>query len=58
MRKALLNLDAHKTATKNGVVKTEDLRKVILWLDGNSDELRALNNQSDQKLDKVVWAGP
>jgi hypothetical protein len=55
MGKALRNLDAHKTAIKNGVIKTEDLRKVILWLDGNSDELGAFNNQSDQKLGKVVW---
>lgn len=55
MGKALLNLEAHKTAIKNGVIKAEDLRKVILWLDGNSDELGAFNNQADQKLGKMVW---
>jgi hypothetical protein len=55
MGKALLNLDAHKTAIKNGVIKAEDLRKVTLWLDGNSDELGAFNNQADQKAGKVVW---
>ncbi|HEX2958347.1 MAG TPA: hypothetical protein VHO70_16045 [Chitinispirillaceae bacterium] len=55
MGKALRNLDAHKTAIKNGVIKPEDLRKVTLWLDGNSDELGAFNNQSDQKAGKVVW---
>jgi hypothetical protein len=55
MGKALRNLDVHKTAIKNGTIKSEDLRKVILWLDGNSDELGAFNNQSDQKLGKVVW---
>jgi hypothetical protein len=55
MGKALFNLDAHKNAVKNGTIKAEDLKKVILWLDGNSDELGAFNNQSDQKLGKVVW---
>jgi hypothetical protein len=55
MGKALLNLEAHKTAIKNGSLKAEDLKKMILWLDGNSDELGAFNNQSDQKLGNAVW---
>lgn len=55
MGKALLNNATHQTAIKNGTISTDDLRKVILWLDGNSDELFAFNNQSDQKLGKRVW---
>jgi hypothetical protein len=55
MGKALLNLEVHTTAIKNGVIKPDDLKKVILWLDGNSDELGAFNNQADQKNGKVVW---
>lgn len=55
MGKALLNNEAHKTAIKNGTIASADLRKVILWLDGNCDELGAFNRQSDQKRGRRVW---
>lgn len=55
MGKALLSKDVHKNAIKNGAIKAEDLRKVILWLDGNSDELGAFNNASGQRLGQTVW---
>lgn len=55
MGKALLNLAVHQTALKDGTIQAADLRKVILWLDGNCDELGAFNRQADQKLGKRVW---
>jgi hypothetical protein len=55
MGKALLNLATHQTALKDGTITAADFRKVILWLDGNSDELGAFNRQADQKLGKRVW---
>jgi hypothetical protein len=54
MGKALLN-STHQNALKNGTIKSEDFRKVILWLDGNSDELGAFNRAADQKAGKRVW---
>jgi hypothetical protein len=55
MGKALLNNATHQTATKDGTIAAADLRKVILWLDGNSDELGSFNKQSDQKAGRRVW---
>jgi hypothetical protein len=54
MGKALLS-STHQAALKNGAIKAEDFRKVIVWLDGNSDELGAFNRAADQKLGKRVW---
>lgn len=54
MGKALLG-STHQAALKNNTIKAEDLRKVILWLDGNCDELGAFNNASGQKQGKRVW---
>jgi hypothetical protein len=55
MGKALLNGAAHQTALKNGTISAADFRKVILWLDGNSDELGAFNRAADQKAGRRVW---
>jgi len=55
MGKALLNLAVHQTALKDGTISKDDFKKVILWLDGNCDELGSFNRQADQKLGKVVW---
>jgi hypothetical protein len=54
MGKALLG-NTHQTALKNNTIKAEDFKKVILWLDGNCDELGAFNNPSEQKQGKRVW---
>jgi hypothetical protein len=54
MGKALLS-STHQAALKDGTIKAEDFRKVILWLDGNCDELGAFNRVADQKAGKRVW---
>ncbi len=54
MGKALLN-PTHQAAIKNNTIKAEDFKKVILWLDGNCDELGAFNNPNGQKQGKRVW---
>lgn len=54
MGKALLG-STHQAARKDGTIKAEDFRKVILWLDGNCDELGAFNRAADQKAGKTVW---
>jgi hypothetical protein len=54
MGKALLN-STHQTAIKNNTIKADDFKKVVLWLDGNCDELGAFNNPSGQKQGQRVW---
>jgi hypothetical protein len=54
MGKALFS-STHQAALKDGTIKDEDFRKVILWLDGNCDELGSFNRVADQKAGKRVW---
>jgi hypothetical protein len=54
MGQALLN-QTHQDAMQNGEFSEEDFRRIVLWLDCNSDELNAYKNVDAQWRGEVVW---
>jgi hypothetical protein len=54
MGKALLN-KSHQKYKEQGYFTEEDLYRITLWLDCNSNELGAYNNDDNQRSGKIVW---
>jgi hypothetical protein len=54
MGKALLN-DTHQAALQAGEFTEDDFRRIVLWLDCNSNELGAYYDVEAQKNEELVW---
>ena len=54
MGKALLN-KTHTQALQAGEFTEEDVRKIVIWLDLNSNELYALKDVDRQRKGEIVW---
>jgi len=54
MGKALLNAN-HQKALKAGKFTTEDFRKIVMWLDMNSNEFSVYQNVAAQRNGERVW---
>jgi len=54
MGKALLN-DTHRQALKDKKFTTDDFRKIVIWLDLNSNEFNACKEIDRQRKGEVVW---
>lgn len=54
MGKAMLNAD-HQAAVASGEISDEDFHRIVLWLDANSMELGAFNDDDAQRAGQVVW---
>jgi hypothetical protein len=54
MGKAMLN-DTHLAAMNRGDYSREDMRRIALWLDLNSNELGAYHNADAQYRGELVW---
>jgi hypothetical protein len=54
MGKALLN-DNHQKSLREGKFTTEDFRKIVMWLDLNSNEFSAYRAVAEQRDGKIVW---
>jgi hypothetical protein len=50
MGKALLNA-THQAAG----ISSDDIKRVVLWLDGNSNELSSYHSTSQQQAGQLVW---
>jgi len=54
MGKALLN-ETHQQAIRDGKFTDEDIRKIVVWLDLNSNEFYAFHDIEKQRNGEVVW---
>jgi hypothetical protein len=57
MGKALLEKSVHQQAIKDGTISKDDVTRVMLWLDMNSNELGAYENEEAQRRGEIVWPG-
>ncbi len=54
MGKALLD-ETHQELLQSGKITAEEFRRVVLWLDANSLNLGAYNNDAAQHRGEIVW---